>query len=107
MDAAVQQARGLVRASAAPAGVDPALLQGSTALMMNPNQVKDGAAGFLARCFRNVEGGAKEADDDVGEVLCDCEFSLAYGAKILLNQARMHLRRGMRYDVLEPAGAPA
>ena len=76
-----------------------ALLQGSSALMLNPNQVRDGAAGFLARCFRNVAGAAKEADDDVGEVLCDCEFSLAYGAKILLNQARMHLRRGMRYGL--------
>jgi elongation factor 3 len=38
-------------------------------------------------------------DDDEGEDLCDCEFSLAYGGKILLNQARLHLKRGHRYGL--------
>jgi hypothetical protein len=31
-----------------------------------------------------------------GEELCNCEFSLAYGAKILLNNATMRLLRGNR-----------
>jgi elongation factor 3 len=33
-------------------------------------------------------------DDDVGRELCDCTPSLAYGAKILLNTARLRLVRG-------------
>jgi len=42
---------------------------------------------------------AEEVDDDNAEVLCDCEFSLAYGSKILLNNAKLKLRRGARYGL--------
>jgi elongation factor 3 len=38
-------------------------------------------------------------EEETGEDLCNCEFSLAYGGKILLNQARLHLRRGQRYGL--------
>jgi len=68
-------------------------------LMAPKKDLKDVHAGFLARCFRAIDGKATEEDDDTGELLCDCEFSLAYGAKILLNQARMVLRRGQRYGL--------
>merc|ERR1719247_409825 len=34
-----------------------------------------------------------------GEDLCNCEFSLGYGAKILLNNTRLHLKRGKRYGI--------
>ena len=40
-----------------------------------------------------------KAEEESGEDLCNCEFSLAYGGKILLNQARLHLRRGQRYGL--------
>ena len=42
-----------------------------------------------------------EVDDEVeeGEDLCSCTFSLAYGAKILLNTATLHLKRGHRYGL--------
>jgi len=43
-------------------------------------------------------------DDTVGEVLCDCQFTLAYGAKILLNQTRLKLYRGMKYALCGPIG---
>jgi hypothetical protein len=43
-------------------------------------------------------------DDEEGEDLCKCEFSLAYGAKILLNNATMHLKRGKRYGLCGPNG---
>lgn len=33
------------------------------------------------------------------EDLCDCEFSLAYGNKILLNQTKLRLKRGQRYGL--------
>ncbi|KAF9578360.1 translational elongation factor EF-1 alpha, partial [Lunasporangiospora selenospora] len=40
-----------------------------------------------------------------GELLCDCEFSLAYGGMILLNKTRLNLRRGQRYGLCGPNGA--
>lgn len=43
-------------------------------------------------------------DEDEGEELCNCEFSLAYGAKILLNNATMRLLRGNRYGLCGPNG---
>jgi hypothetical protein len=48
----------------------------------------------------------EESDDDgEGEELCNATFSLAYGGKILLNNARLHLRRGRRYGLCGPNGA--
>ena len=44
----------------------------------------------------------KEIQDDEneeGDDLCNCEFSLGYGAKILLNNTRLHLKRGKRYGI--------
>ena len=40
-----------------------------------------------------------ETQEESGEDLCNCEFSLAYGGKILLSQTRLHLRRGQRYGL--------
>ncbi|CAL1703333.1 unnamed protein product [Somion occarium] len=38
-------------------------------------------------------------DEEEGEELCNCQFSLAYGAKILLNTATLRLKRGHRYGL--------
>ncbi|ORE03520.1 hypothetical protein BCV72DRAFT_337915 [Rhizopus microsporus var. microsporus] len=38
-------------------------------------------------------------EEDEGEELCNCEFSLAYGAKILLNRTHLRLMRGRRYGL--------
>lgn len=38
-------------------------------------------------------------DEEEGEDLCNCQFSLAYGAKILLNTAKLRLKRGHRYGL--------
>lgn len=54
-----------------------------------------------------VKSSSDDDDDDVGveddkeegEDLCNCEFSLAYGAKILLNTATLRLKRGRRYGL--------
>ena len=58
---------------------------------------------------RASPGAADEADDDLddeeGEDLCNCNFNLAYGAKILLNQTNLRLKRGMRYGLLGPNGS--
>ncbi|KAI6481632.1 translation elongation factor EF-3 [Pyricularia oryzae] len=47
----------------------------------------------------------EEADDEEGEDLCNCTFSLAYGAKILLNQTHLRLKRGQRYGLCGPNGS--
>jgi elongation factor 3 len=53
-----------------------------------------------------VKASSDDAEDDVtaedeeeGEDLCNCQFSLAYGAKILLNTAVLRLKRGRRYGL--------
>lgn len=45
-----------------------------------------------------------QVDPDEGEELCNCQFTLAYGAKILLNNAQMRLTRGQRYGLCGPNG---
>lgn len=47
----------------------------------------------------------EEEDDEEGEDLCNCTFNLAYGAKILLNQTHLRLKRGQRYGLLGPNGS--
>ncbi|UZP39689.1 hypothetical protein NXS19_007505 [Fusarium pseudograminearum] len=46
-----------------------------------------------------------EEDEEEGEDLCNCTFSLAYGAKILLNQTHLRLKRGQRYGLCGPNGS--
>ena len=57
------------------------------------------AKAFVRACEVAAEDKAEEDDDDVGVDLCNCEFSLAYGGKILLNNARLRLKRGSRYGL--------
>ncbi|KAH9120138.1 hypothetical protein AeMF1_007542, partial [Aphanomyces euteiches] len=68
-----------------------------------PHVTKD----FREKCFKDNK--LKIADDvvqeDEGEDLCDCEFSLAYGGMILLNNARLNLKKGHRYGLCGPNGA--
>lgn len=61
---------------------------------------------FHAACFQEAQ--SRElgpVEEEEGEDLCNCEFSLAYGGKILLNNARLHLKRGQRYGLCGPNGA--
>merc|ERR1712157_463636 len=41
-------------------------------------------------------------DDDDAEELCNCQFTLAYGTKILLHNTKMKLLRGRNYGLLGP-----
>ena len=72
-------------------------------LFSGATDAKDKAAGvakaFVRACEVAAEDKAEEDDDDVGVDLCNCEFSLAYGGKILLNNARLRLKRGSRYGL--------
>lgn len=42
----------------------------------------------------------KDEDDDDAEELCNCQFTLAYGTKILLHNTTMRLKRGHKYGLL-------
>ncbi|KAG8720660.1 translational elongation factor EF-1 alpha [Ceratobasidium sp. 395] len=55
---------------------------------------------LLLRSANDAEGDDNgDEEDDEGEDLCNCQFSLAYGAKILLNTANLRLKRGNRYGL--------
>ncbi|EGA73162.1 Hef3p [Saccharomyces cerevisiae AWRI796] len=61
---------------------------------------------FRKRAVDNIPVGPSFQDEeDEGEDLCNCEFSLAYGAKILLNKTQLRLKRGRRYGLCGPNGA--
>jgi len=54
-------------------------------------------------CFAATRGKIEiEDEDEEGEDLCNCEFTLGYGSKILLSNTRLHLKRGMRYGLVGP-----
>ena len=56
-------------------------------------------ASLLEQCAKDVKVEEKEEVDDDAEQLCDCQFSLAYGNKVLLNQTKLKLKRGYRYGL--------
>ena len=43
---------------------------------------------------------ADEDEDDPTPDLCDLHFSLAYGSNILLNNSRLHLKKGYKYGII-------
>jgi elongation factor 3 len=63
------------------------------------------AAAFLQICYKEAEAKGNVEEEEEGEDLCNCEFSLAYGAKVLLMNANLHLKRGQRYGLCGPNGA--
>lgn len=67
---------------------------------------RDARRSVLRRCQHDVrvlEG--EGSDDEEGEDLCDCDFSLAYGGRILLSGAKLRLKKGGRYGLCGPNGA--
>jgi elongation factor 3 len=55
---------------------------------------------YLQKAASEVDTDTRVFDDEEeGEDLCNCTFSLAYGAKILLNTATLRLKRGHRYGL--------
>lgn len=55
---------------------------------------------LLELAVKNNEVVEEEEEDDGSELLCDCEFSLAFGSKILLNNTKLKLQRGKRYGLI-------
>ena len=63
---------------------------------------------FLEKGAKQFGAGVEEVeeeDHDDLEVLCDCEFSLAYGNRVLLHNTRLKLKRGKCYGLIGPNGA--
>ena len=60
---------------------------------------------FRKLAVDNIPVGPSFDDEEEGEDLCNCEFSLAYGAKILLNKTQLRLKRARRYGLCGPNGA--
>ena len=54
---------------------------------------------LLKSATEGEDDSAEDDDEEEGEDLCNCTFSLAYGAKILLNTATLRLKRGHRYGL--------
>ncbi|SNX86312.1 probable YEF3 - translation elongation factor eEF3 [Melanopsichium pennsylvanicum] len=65
-----------------------------------PEQAK-AVAKTLLTALAKTTGDSVEIfeDEEEGEDLCNCQFSLAYGAKILLNTATLRLKRGHKYGL--------
>jgi elongation factor 3 len=51
------------------------------------------------------ENQANAEEEEEGEDLCNCEFSLAYGGRILLSNTALRLKRGRRYGLCGANGA--
>uniref|UniRef100_A0AAV1VL27 Elongation factor 3 n=1 Tax=Peronospora matthiolae TaxID=2874970 RepID=A0AAV1VL27_9STRA len=73
---------------------------------LGPEELKPVANEIRDRCFKeNKSIFIEDVDCDEGiPDLCNCEFSLAYGGMILLNNARLRLKRGHRYGLCGPNG---
>lgn len=51
-------------------------------------------------CFKETAPReSQEFEDEEGEDLCNIEFSLGYGAMMLLTNTRLHMKRGKRYGL--------
>lgn len=62
-------------------------------------------ADLMAGHIGGEGAGTEDPEDAARPDLCKCEFSLAYGGKILLNTASLHLKRGAKYGLCGPNGS--
>ncbi|KAF2861622.1 ABC transporter domain-containing protein [Piedraia hortae CBS 480.64] len=77
-----------------------------TAIVGNSSEAQDLVDALRKKCAPGALAEDEvEPDEEEGEDLCNCTFNLAYGAKILLNQTSLRLKRGQRYGLLGPNGS--
>ncbi|KAL6938151.1 translational elongation factor EF-1 alpha [Hanseniaspora osmophila] len=75
-------------------------------IFLHEKNAKEIVDDFRKRAVDNIPTGPSfDDEEDEGEDLCNCEFSLAYGAKILLNKTQLRLKRARRYGLCGPNGA--
>jgi elongation factor 3 len=68
-------------------------------LAPTPDPVSIAREWVVRSASEDTEDDTVPDDEEEGEDLCNCQFSLAYGAKILLNTATLRLKRGHRYGL--------
>lgn len=68
-------------------------------LASNPEPLTVAREWVVRSATEDIEEHEAPEDEEEGEDLCNCQFSLAYGAKILLNTAVLRLKRGHRYGL--------
>lgn len=69
--------------------------------VINKNQAAANLDLIREKCAEMIVTNDDEEDDiDASELLCNCQFTLAYGTKILLHNTTMKLRRGAKYGLL-------
>merc|ERR1719240_834142 len=76
--------------------------------MTEAEAIVNGEEKFLEEATKKFGAGVEEVEEeehDDLEVLCDCEFSLAYGNRVLLHNTRLKLKRGKCYGLIGPNGA--
>merc|ERR1719210_1162411 len=57
----------------------------------------------LDLCFKSANSNeVEETEEEEGEDLCNCVFTLGYGSLTLLNNTRLYLKRGGNYGLLGP-----
>lgn len=75
-------------------------------IFLHEKEAKEIIEEYRKRAIDNIPAPPSfEDEEDEGEDLCNCEFSLAYGAKILLNKTQFRLKRNRRYGLCGPNGA--
>lgn len=75
------------------------------AVILDEADAQKSAEDLIKKASPKAVARAAEEDDEEGEDLCNCTFNLAYGAKILLNQTHLRLKRGQRYGLCGPNGS--
>ena len=68
-------------------------------LTQSPEPVSIARDWVVRSASEDLDDADELEDEEEGEDLCNCQFSLAYGAKILLNTATLRLKRGHRYGL--------
>ncbi|KAI0315652.1 P-loop containing nucleoside triphosphate hydrolase protein [Amylostereum chailletii] len=68
-------------------------------LAASPDGISVAREWVVRSATEDTDVGEVLEDEEEGEDLCNCQFSLAYGAKILLNTATLRLKRGHRYGL--------
>ncbi|CAN0481779.1 unnamed protein product [Scytosiphon promiscuus] len=72
-----------------------------TLLSLLAKKLPSGAdAALKAKCAEMMVAEEVNDDDEDAEELCNCQFTLAYGTKILLHKTKMRLKRGKKYGLL-------
>jgi elongation factor 3 len=67
--------------------------------LLDPIIVARASEWVVHSATEGTDDGEVPDDEEEGEDLCNCQFSLAYGANILLNTATLRLKRGPCYGL--------